>query len=224
MIKFTGHELDGVVVLTVDSEELVQRLLPRAETDGRPTTPRRSSAAARRCTPSRPSHSSRSTATATSSSRSTAWVTSTRSPADLRALCRTSTRARPVGFRDRGVEIKTPTRSPRCGSPGSSSARPWSCCVPRYASASPPASSTPSPRRTSVPAAAPLLPRLRPPAVPRNHLRLRQRRGGARHPGREGAGGRRRHLHRLRCDRRRLARRRGDHRRRSGRCRPRCPS
>ncbi len=35
MIKFTGHELDAVVVLTVDEEELVQRLLSRAETDGR---------------------------------------------------------------------------------------------------------------------------------------------------------------------------------------------
>ncbi len=35
MIKFTGHELDGVLVLTVDDEELVTRLLQRAETDGR---------------------------------------------------------------------------------------------------------------------------------------------------------------------------------------------
>src|SRR3954470_24317788 len=35
MIKFTGHELDAVVVLTVDREELVQRLMQRAETDGR---------------------------------------------------------------------------------------------------------------------------------------------------------------------------------------------
>src|SRR6188472_1514511 len=35
MIKHTGHELDAVVVLTVDEEELVQRLLQRAETDGR---------------------------------------------------------------------------------------------------------------------------------------------------------------------------------------------
>ncbi|MEO5652174.1 MAG: adenylate kinase [Marmoricola sp.] len=35
MIKFTGHTLDAVVVLTVDGEELVQRLLQRAETDGR---------------------------------------------------------------------------------------------------------------------------------------------------------------------------------------------
>ncbi len=35
MIKFTGHELDAVVVLTVDGEELVNRLLQRAVTDGR---------------------------------------------------------------------------------------------------------------------------------------------------------------------------------------------
>jgi adenylate kinase len=35
MIKHTGHALDAVVVLTVDPEELVQRLLQRAETDGR---------------------------------------------------------------------------------------------------------------------------------------------------------------------------------------------
>lgn len=35
MIKFTGHELDAVVVLTVDSEEIVQRLLQRAQTEGR---------------------------------------------------------------------------------------------------------------------------------------------------------------------------------------------
>ena len=35
MIAHTGHRLDAVVVLTVDPEELVQRLLQRAETDGR---------------------------------------------------------------------------------------------------------------------------------------------------------------------------------------------
>ncbi len=35
MIKYTGHQLDAVVVLTVDAEELVQRLLQRALTDGR---------------------------------------------------------------------------------------------------------------------------------------------------------------------------------------------
>ncbi len=35
MITFTGHSLDAAVVLTVDGEEIVQRLLKRAETDGR---------------------------------------------------------------------------------------------------------------------------------------------------------------------------------------------
>ena len=30
MIKFTGHELDAVLVLTVDQDEIVQRLLQRA--------------------------------------------------------------------------------------------------------------------------------------------------------------------------------------------------
>jgi adenylate kinase len=35
MIEHTGHALDAVVVLTVDGEELVQRLLQRAVTDGR---------------------------------------------------------------------------------------------------------------------------------------------------------------------------------------------
>ncbi|MFL6106767.1 MAG: adenylate kinase [Marmoricola sp.] len=35
MIKFTGHELDAVVVLTVNQDELVGRLLQRAKTEGR---------------------------------------------------------------------------------------------------------------------------------------------------------------------------------------------
>lgn len=35
MIRFTGHALDAVVVLTVDKDEIVQRLLQRAELEGR---------------------------------------------------------------------------------------------------------------------------------------------------------------------------------------------
>src|SRR5207342_2773440 len=35
MIKFTGHRLDAVVVLTVDADEIVQRLLQRAQVEGR---------------------------------------------------------------------------------------------------------------------------------------------------------------------------------------------
>jgi len=35
MIKFTGHQLDAVVVLTVDRDEIVSRLIQRAEVEGR---------------------------------------------------------------------------------------------------------------------------------------------------------------------------------------------
>ncbi len=35
MISFTGHALDTVLVLAVDDEELVQRLLQRAQSEGR---------------------------------------------------------------------------------------------------------------------------------------------------------------------------------------------
>ena len=35
MIKFTGHRLDAVVCLTVDQDEIVARLLQRAEVEGR---------------------------------------------------------------------------------------------------------------------------------------------------------------------------------------------
>ena len=35
MIQFTGHQLDAVVVLTVDQDEIVGRLLQRAQVEGR---------------------------------------------------------------------------------------------------------------------------------------------------------------------------------------------
>ena len=35
MIKFTGHQLDAVVCLTVDQDEIVARLLQRAQVEGR---------------------------------------------------------------------------------------------------------------------------------------------------------------------------------------------
>ncbi len=35
MIRFTGHRLDAVVVLTVDADEIVERLLQRASVEGR---------------------------------------------------------------------------------------------------------------------------------------------------------------------------------------------
>ncbi len=35
MIRHTGHELDAAVVLTVDADEIVERLLQRAQVEGR---------------------------------------------------------------------------------------------------------------------------------------------------------------------------------------------
>ena len=35
MIEYTGHRLDAVVVLTVDRDEIVERLLQRAQVEGR---------------------------------------------------------------------------------------------------------------------------------------------------------------------------------------------
>ena len=35
MVEFTGHRLDAAVVLTADADEIVQRLLQRAEVEGR---------------------------------------------------------------------------------------------------------------------------------------------------------------------------------------------
>src|SRR5829696_1259753 len=35
MIKFTGHSLDAVVSLTVDADEIVHRLIQRAQNEGR---------------------------------------------------------------------------------------------------------------------------------------------------------------------------------------------
>ena len=35
MVAFTGHSLDAVIVLTADRDEIVERLLRRAETEGR---------------------------------------------------------------------------------------------------------------------------------------------------------------------------------------------
>ena len=104
------------------------------------------------------------------------------------------------------------SRSPACAGPAWSSARPWSCCARRVRAGRHHRRARRD-RRGQHPlvgrdAVVPGLPRL-----PRLDLRLGQRRGRARHPGRPGPRRRRRRLHRLRRHRRRLARRRRDHRR-----------
>ncbi len=55
MIKFTGHSLDAVVVLTVDATRSSGGCCSGRRSRAVRTTPRTSSAVARRSTPSRPS-------------------------------------------------------------------------------------------------------------------------------------------------------------------------
>ena len=82
---------------------------------------------------------------------------------------------------------RRPTRSRPCAPPAWWSARPSSCCGAGGA----PGVTTGRARRdrrrtTSGPRCAAVLPGLRPPALPGDDLRLGQRRGRARHPGRPG--------------------------------------
>ena len=120
-----------------------------------------------------------------------------------------------MGFRDRGIEIKTPDqiaqdagrRAARRGDPRAAARR-------RSRRASPPASSTRSPRTTSAPAAASRRSwatasrRSRPRSAPRSTTRSCTASPAT------GPCRRRRDLDRLRRHRRRLARRRRDHGRR----------
>ena len=111
MLAYTGHRLDAVVVLTVDDDEIVQRLLQRAQVEGRADDTeevirRRQElyAAGDRAA------ASRSTASAACWSRSTAWARSRTSPSGSSTPW-TSSRSpeeHTVGLLDRGIQIKTP--------------------------------------------------------------------------------------------------------------------
>ena len=138
MIKHTGHALDAVVVLTVDQDEVVERLLQRAETEGRADDTaevirRRQEIYAEETAPlievyrgrdllievdglgeiddGHPAHLRR-------ARRRSAELTQTRRCSPTAAW-----RSRPA------------PRSTRCGSPGCWWARPSSCCAPRHARA-----------------------------------------------------------------------------------------
>ena len=221
MIKFTGHELDAVVVLTVDSEELVQRLLQRAETEGRADDTeevirRRQEVYAEQTEPLIEVYRDRNLL-----DRGRRHGRGRRGHrADLRRARGRRARADrrpPWASATAASRSRRPSRSTRCGSPGCSSARRSSCCATSVrAGITTGELDAIAEENIRAGGGSPVVPRLRPPAVPGDHLRLGQRRGGARHPGRPGARGRRRDLDRLRCDRRRLARRRGHHGRRSG--------
>ena len=137
MIKFTGHALDAVVVLTVDQDEVVERLLQRAEIDGRaddtgrghPATTRalrRGDRAADRGLPR----------SRTCSSRSTGWVRSRTSPSASSTPSTSFPRAEPSRCSATAAWRSRPgPRSTRCASPACSSARRSSCSGPRHAPA-----------------------------------------------------------------------------------------
>ena len=98
MIATPGHQLDAVVVLTVDQDEIVQRLLQRAQTEGRADDTedvirRRQEVYLEQTEPlidvyrePRPR-----------SSRSTAWARSRRSPSGSSTRSTSSRRAEPSG-------------------------------------------------------------------------------------------------------------------------------
>ena len=134
MIEHTGHQLDAVVVLTVDAEELVQRLLQRAVKEGRADDTeevirrrqevlRRPDRTAHRRLP-RPRPPDRGRGDRIGRRRQNA--SSTPSRASRRADPRP-----PWAFATEVSRSRHPTRSRRCASPGCSSARRSSCCVRR---------------------------------------------------------------------------------------------
>ena len=132
MLAGLGEALDAVVVLTVDPEELIQRLLQRAQAEGRAddteeVVRRRQEVYAEQTAPLIEVYADRGLLVG-----STAWARSTRSrrgcstrsgrPRRLRAgraMCSATAASR----------SRRPSRSTRCAPPGSSSARPSSCCA-----------------------------------------------------------------------------------------------
>ena len=158
MIKFTGHELDAVVVPhrrqrgagpAAAAARRDRRSLRRHR--GRHPAPpgglRRADRAAHRRLPRpQPAHRGRRHGRGRRGHR-----------ADLRGARRRPRELSPrgrMGFRDRGVEIKTPDQIAKMRVAGLLVGRdPRAAALARCAPASPPASSTRSPRRTSAPAA-----------------------------------------------------------------------
>ena len=221
MIRFTGHQLDAVVV--PDRRPGRDRRsgccsAPRSR--AAPTTPRTSSAAARRSTLEQTEPLIDVYRDARHRARDRRHRRGRRGhPAHLRRAATSSRRADRsaplMGLLDRGIEIKTPEQIAAMRAAGlRRRRRPSSCCAAHVrAGVIDRRARRASPRTTSASAGAtPVVPGL--PRLPGLDLRVGQRRGRARHPGRPGARRRRRDLDRLRRDRRRLARRRGDHGRR----------
>ena len=231
MIKFTGHELDAVVVLTVDAEELVQRLLA-ARRDRRslrrhrgrdPSSPgglhRADRAADRRLPRPQPAdrgrrhgrgrrgHASASSRRSTTSARADpgehgGWASAT-----------AGSRSRPR------------SRSARCGSPGCSWARPSSCCAASVrAGITTGELDAIAEKNIRDGGGVPSFLGYGIPPFPATICASVNDEVVHGIPGDRTLAGRRRHLDRLRCHRRRLARRRGRSPWRWARCGPTCSS
>ena len=158
MIAFTGHRLDAAVALTVDEDEIVQRLLQRAESEGRADDTedvirRRQEVYAEQTAPAhrrlpQPGHPGRGRRAGRGRRRHRPH------------LRRPRRRPRELSRRPRwpsaiaASRSRAANRSISCGWPACSSDRPSSCCAPPYDRASPPQSWTPSPRTTSARTAA----------------------------------------------------------------------
>ena len=196
MLKALDAELDRVVQLTVDVDEVVERLLKPAELSIRAvtTTSPRSSGTASRSTSSRPRRWSTSTGSAACWCRSTAWAPSTTSRPRLTAalsprppLTRREAVVRACERTDR-VQDRRPDPA---DAPGRAGGRRPLDCRPRRAAAGRQHPGARRDRRGQVirsAAATPSLPRLQPPALPGHAVHQRQRRGRARHPRRPRAG------------------------------------
>ena len=112
MIKFTGHQLDAVVCLTVDQDEIVARLLQRAQVEGRADDTedvirRRQEVYLEQTEPLIEVYRSRGIVHEIDGLGEVAEVTrgSSRRSTSSRRADRT---ARLMGLLDRGIEIKTP--------------------------------------------------------------------------------------------------------------------
>ena len=215
MIKFTGHQLDAVVVLTVDNDEIVAAAAaarpgrgPRRRHRGRHPPPpgglRRADRAADRGLP-RPRPAGRGRRHGRGRRGHPAHLRrARRRPRELTA--------RRLGCRDRGVEIKTPEQIAAMRAAGLVVGQTLEL-LRAAVRAGVTTGELDAIAEDNIRSAGATPSFLGYHGFPGLDLRLGQRRGRARHPGRPGAGRGRPDLDRLRRDRRRLARRRRDHRR-----------
>ena len=137
MIEHTGHALDAVVVLTVDQDELVERLLQRAQTDGRADDTeevirRRQEIYGEETAPLIEVYRDRGILIEVDGMGEIDDVT-TRIFAALDVFPRAD--RQPWCSPTAASRSRPARRSTRCGSPGSSSGRRSSCCAPRPARA-----------------------------------------------------------------------------------------